>query len=895
MSATLENLGTGTPVPESILDLSIPSSPASAVFQPEDYVVKLSRVAYQAKEKIEFVVKNARPTTRYRIDIKNSKSSELNVKVDEKYINGEYVFSINPEVGMRPGSYTVKIIDADTNETVSTQDFTWGVLAINTNKSMYLPEELASIAIGVLDEGGRMVCDATVNLEIESPLGTISTLSTQNGGIIVNRECLMHEVTVRPDYEASFLTGAVGRYNMKLTANTLNGTYTVNDRFEVRDTVPFDVERITATRIYPPKTYPVEMKIKANQPFRGKIIESVPHDFQISKGPDSTLSYSQESGISESYNIQSETNIPDLRLPFDDKYPVTLGFGQQIDRHGMRDKYKQSGIDGHDGIDFALPAATPVLAVDSGEVILAQENWVYGHTVVIEHSWGRSYYGHLSKIGVKAGETISPGSVLGLSGNTGLLTTGPHLHFSLKPKVYDINNLYYGKIDPAPFFGLVIEDEVLSTAEYPLAAKAIVWNVDLQAGDEITIGYHYKAPYRSPYFYSIGPLQFVTSEIPEIDQAKFDVSKNPFVLGTATPSAEISVTKPSTQTSNQKEAVIFSELRQWQIASDADSTIVLDANADGTCGSGCWTVPSDWTDVNTIYAIGGGGAGDNLSTGGGGGGGGAYARILNADLTASTNVNFSVGSGGTDSVNGGNTWFCNNTTGCANYTDSNVIVSANGGTTSTSAAGGAGGDLTGIGPNGEFAGGAGGTGSATGDDSTGGGGGAGSPNGTGGTGGNGDGSIGGDEAQGGGGGSGCDSIGASNDGTIGGANGGPGGNSCFANGGTTANGANGNPGTDGSGGGGGDTATNGGVGGDGISTSDPSIAGGGGGGGDPQTGTGANGGLYGGGGGGGATIGTGAGGVIIIIYTQLVTGPTNEQIMRHGSWFDNGIEQSFSF
>lgn len=696
---------------------------------------------------------------------------------------------------------------------------------------------------------------------------------------------------------------------MRLSATTANGTYTVKDRFEVRGFVPFDVERITATRIYPPETYPVTLKIKANEAFRGKIVESVPADFQISPGEEGTISYSEQTIIPESYDPKTETNIPDLPLPFDGDYSVTLGFGEQLVDKTEISIYKKSGLDGHDGIDFALPKGTPVLSVDAGKVILAKENWIYGTSVVIEHSWGRSYYGHLSEIKIGQGSFVQKGTQLGFSGSTGL-STGPHLHFSLKPNNNDINNLYYGKIDPAPFFGLASVDEVLSVSDYPIKAKAIVWNVDIAKGAEFTLGYQYKSPNKSPYFYTIGPLQFISSEDITQEPAKFDVNENPFVLGEADSTSSLQATdsagldatgsaelQPQSNNSTiqqaNNESVVFSEIRQWQIAVDVDSTVVLDANGDGTCGSGCWTVPSDWTDVNTIYVIGGGGAGDNLSTGGGGGGGGAFASITNVDLTADTNVNFSVGAGGTDAVNGGNSWFCNNTTSCANYTDTNVVVSAQGGTTATTATGASGGSG---GVSVDFAGGAGGTGDAAGDDSTGGGGGAGSPNGTGGTGGAGDSNAGGDEANGGGGGSGWDAGGTANDGIAGSVSGGAGGDSLYALGGTGPNNSNGNPGTRGSGGGGGDTGLNGGAGGDGDSNDHPSLSGGGGGGGDDDSpGVGGNGGLYGGGGGGGNTVGTGGGGVIVIVYTQLVTGPTLEQIMRHGAWFDAGVEQPFTF
>jgi hypothetical protein len=66
---------------------------------------------------------------------------------------------------------------------------------------------------------------------------------------------------------------------MKL--KNLDSGYEIEDSFEVRDYVPFDVERIGPTRIWPKAPYEMILKIKANQDFKGKIVETVPRDFLI--------------------------------------------------------------------------------------------------------------------------------------------------------------------------------------------------------------------------------------------------------------------------------------------------------------------------------------------------------------------------------------------------------------------------------------------------------------------------------------------------------------------------------------------------------------------------------------------------------------------------------------
>jgi hypothetical protein len=81
----------------------------------------------------------------------------------------------------------------------------------------------------------------------------------------------------------------------------------------------------------------------------------------------------------------------------------------------------------HQGLDYAVPGGTPVAAVNSGTVVLAQPLFFEGNCVVLDHGQGLlTLYMHLSKIEVKEGEHITSGQQIGLSGGTGR-ATGPHL------------------------------------------------------------------------------------------------------------------------------------------------------------------------------------------------------------------------------------------------------------------------------------------------------------------------------------------------------------------------------------------------------------------------------------------------------------------------------------
>jgi murein DD-endopeptidase MepM/ murein hydrolase activator NlpD len=86
----------------------------------------------------------------------------------------------------------------------------------------------------------------------------------------------------------------------------------------------------------------------------------------------------------------------------------------------------------HQGLDFAVPAGTPVAALNSGTVLLAQPMFFEGNFVVIDHGQGLlSLYLHLSEFKVAPGDHVVGGQVLGLSGASGR-ATGPHLHVAVR-------------------------------------------------------------------------------------------------------------------------------------------------------------------------------------------------------------------------------------------------------------------------------------------------------------------------------------------------------------------------------------------------------------------------------------------------------------------------------
>lgn len=86
----------------------------------------------------------------------------------------------------------------------------------------------------------------------------------------------------------------------------------------------------------------------------------------------------------------------------------------------------------HNGVDFAAPSGTAILAAYDGKVVGAAYNSSMGNYVMIDHGDGLyTIYMHASKLYVSNGQTVSKGEKIAAVGSTGR-STGPHLHFSVR-------------------------------------------------------------------------------------------------------------------------------------------------------------------------------------------------------------------------------------------------------------------------------------------------------------------------------------------------------------------------------------------------------------------------------------------------------------------------------
>lgn len=110
-----------------------------------------------------------------------------------------------------------------------------------------------------------------------------------------------------------------------------------------------------------------------------------------------------------------------LRAPLD--FPVTSGFSRRR-YHPVLHRWRA-----HRGIDYGAPYGRAVRATGAGVVTRAGTWGGYGRMVEVRHSGRfRTRYAHLSRVGVRPGERVAQGEVIGRVGATGL-ATGSHLHY----------------------------------------------------------------------------------------------------------------------------------------------------------------------------------------------------------------------------------------------------------------------------------------------------------------------------------------------------------------------------------------------------------------------------------------------------------------------------------
>ena len=115
----------------------------------------------------------------------------------------------------------------------------------------------------------------------------------------------------------------------------------------------------------------------------------------------------------------------------DDLQFIQPAAGRLASRFGLRRFFNGEARAPHSGLDVAIGRGTPVKATARGTVLAVDDYFFNGKTVFVDHGNGLiSMVCHLDRIDVQAGDPVSQGQRVGLSGMTSR-ASGPHLHWSM--------------------------------------------------------------------------------------------------------------------------------------------------------------------------------------------------------------------------------------------------------------------------------------------------------------------------------------------------------------------------------------------------------------------------------------------------------------------------------
>lgn len=147
--------------------------------------------------------------------------------------------------------------------------------------------------------------------------------------------------------------------------------------------------------------------------------------------------------LKEEIYAQAVPKIVERGTKIPPTYVKPISGGRVSSGFGARSAPTKGASTYHQGVDWAVATGTPVYASNGGTVAAAGWMSGYGYAVYINHADGRqTRYGHLSKVLVSAGQTVSQGQKIALSGNSGR-STGPHLHFEIRINGTAVNPLKY--------------------------------------------------------------------------------------------------------------------------------------------------------------------------------------------------------------------------------------------------------------------------------------------------------------------------------------------------------------------------------------------------------------------------------------------------------------------
>ena len=262
--------------------------------------IQKTKSSYSIGENPEFVFKVFKDSDlkKIRAEIRhvvqqngwNDKNSTISVKIlapngtqipinaqFAKLKEGQFDIKIPSKRFGKPGMYTIQATLVKNGKTYTTQEqYAWGLVSVNTDKSIYKPGQTANMTIVVLDSHGSPVCDAQVSMNVVSP-DSGSTILSSGNGITQGSECGL--------YDAQYATTLEGNYTVNVSAKENSIDTNFSTSFLVQNNFAFDIIRTAQSKIDPksnPNLFDVKIDVTSFTNVTSVTIqESVPAVFDV--------------------------------------------------------------------------------------------------------------------------------------------------------------------------------------------------------------------------------------------------------------------------------------------------------------------------------------------------------------------------------------------------------------------------------------------------------------------------------------------------------------------------------------------------------------------------------------------------------------------------------------